>query len=161
LRSCRARRSRRPQLQGASADDAQLQGASLVGAQLQGASLQFARLQGASLEGARVNATDFAGANLWRTNWGETDRENPGVVRLNFKDFNATWKPVGVQGIPWDAKTYALLRDLMNSIPEGKWRDWALKRIEILDCGKSDKKLASCDPAAKPPREVYVSQGSR
>ena len=46
----------------------------------------------------------------------------------------------------------------MNSIPEGKRRDEALKRIETLDCGNPDKTLASCDPAAAPPPEVLVWQ---
>jgi len=47
---------------------------------------------------------------------------------------------------------------MMNSIPEGKMRDDALKRIERLDCGHSDKTLASCDRIAKPPRAVLAWQ---
>jgi hypothetical protein len=43
---------------------------------------------------------------------------------------------------------------MTNSIPEGMMRGDALKRIETLDCGNPDKTLASCDPAAKPPRDV-------
>jgi hypothetical protein len=56
--------------------------------------------------------------------------------------------------VPWDAKAYAELRDSVENIPEGKMRDAALRRIEILDCGNPDKTLASCDPTAKPPHEV-------
>lgn len=43
---------------------------------------------------------------------------------------------------------------MINSIPEGKMREAALKRIEILDCANPDKTLASCDPAVNPPPEV-------
>ena len=46
----------------------------------------------------------------------------------------------------------------MNSTPEGKMRDNALKRIEKLDCANPDKTLASCDPAAAPPPEVLAWQ---
>ena len=46
------------------------------------------------------------------------------------------------------------LRGSLNSIPEGKRRDDALKRIETLDCANPDKTLASCDPAAATPPEV-------
>jgi hypothetical protein len=42
----------------------------------------------------------------------------------------------------------------MGSIPDGKMRDDAVKRIERLDFSNPDKYLASCDPAAKPPRAV-------
>ncbi len=42
----------------------------------------------------------------------------------------------------------------MGSIPEGERRKAALKRIETLDCGNPNKQLSSCNPAAKPPREV-------
>jgi hypothetical protein len=148
------------ELQGASLDGAELlgaslflanlQGASLIRAQLQGASLLEARLQGASLYGAVVNATDFSEAFLWRTDWGETDPAKLGAVRLDAA--LERWKPVWQKSIvssllPWDAKAYAELRVSMNSIPEGKMRDAALKRIETLDCGNSGKTLASCDPA--------------
>jgi hypothetical protein len=67
------------------------------------------------------------------------------------------WKPIWNKNgrlVPWTGEAYANLRDSMNSIPEGKMRDAALQRIKILDCGNPDKKLASCDPSAKPPREV-------
>jgi hypothetical protein len=38
-------------------------------------------------------------------------------------------------------------------------RDYALQRIERLDCcGNPDKTLASCDPAAAPPPDVLKSQ---
>jgi uncharacterized protein YjbI with pentapeptide repeats len=165
------------QLQGASLDEAKLQGALLLGAQLQGASLEdaqlqsvslkWAQLQGASFDQAAFEATNFSGAFLWRTYWGKIEPANLGPVRfVNYKD--ATWKPVWEQNdplnkyhsdpVPWDAKAYAKLRGLMNSIPEGKMRDAALARIEILDCGNPDKTLASCDPAAKPPPEVLAWQ---
>jgi hypothetical protein len=42
----------------------------------------------------------------------------------------------------------------MNSIPEGRMRDYALKRIETLDCGNPDTTLATCDPDAAPPAEA-------
>jgi Pentapeptide repeats (8 copies) len=132
------------QLQGASLANAQLQGASLDGAQLQGALLVGAKLQGASLEVAEVRATDFTQAYLWRTQVG-VDPRYLAAVRL----YDPVWKPED------DAtKAYAELRDSINIIPEGKRRNEAFKRIEILDCANSNERLASCDPAAEPPAEV-------
>jgi uncharacterized protein YjbI with pentapeptide repeats len=142
------------QLQGARLQQAQLQGATLDDAHLQGASLLFAQLQGAALDGAAINATDFWGAFLWRTNWGDLAK----VASVGLKD--ATWKPILLAAnpndppLPWDAQVYERLRASMNSLPEGKVRNEALKRIERLDCGNPDKNLASCDPAAAPPPEV-------
>jgi uncharacterized protein YjbI with pentapeptide repeats len=153
------------QLQGASLDYARLQGASLGGAQIQGASLDFAELQGASLDfaelqgaslyGAKVNATDFSNAFLWRTKWREIDQAELGSFRLDT--VLEQWKPVWYDSgpVPWTVKAYAELRVSMNSIPEGTTRDTALKRIERLDCGNPDKTLASCDPNAAPPPEVF------
>jgi len=159
----------RAQLQGASLDGAQLQGASLDGAHLQGAWLTGAHLQGAWLHGAQlqgallvrvdVNAADFSDAYLWRTNWGEIDPTKLGAVRLDAA--LSRWKPIlhkeiNSSPVPWDAKAYAELRGSMNILPEGlegMVRDYALVRIGILDCNRY-KNLASCDPAAKPPREV-------
>jgi uncharacterized protein YjbI with pentapeptide repeats len=146
------------QLQGALLLGTQLQGASLDGVELQGGSLIMAQLQGASLDRAAVNAADFSGAFLWRTNWGKIDPKKLGAVLLDAE--LERWKPVCQKDIssspvPWDAKAYAELRDLMtNSIPEGEKRDGALKQIETLDCGNPGKTLASCDPAAKPPQLV-------
>ncbi|MDQ6866968.1 MAG: pentapeptide repeat-containing protein [Pseudomonadota bacterium] len=153
----------RAELQGADLRFAHLQGVSLNGAQLQGAALEQAQLQGAWLVGAAVNTADFSYAFLWRTDWGEIDPAKLGAVRLDAA--SARWKPVWQEGfiptqlwrrfiVPWDAKAYAALRDSMNSIPEGKVRDDALRRIKILDCGNPDKTLASCDSAAKPPWNV-------
>jgi uncharacterized protein YjbI with pentapeptide repeats len=145
------------QLQDALLGFASIQGASLAYAQLQGAALDDAQLQGASLSGARGNATEFSGAFLWRAIRAGIDPAELGAVRLK----DARWKPVwpvvsnpNLDPVPWDAKAYAELRVSMNSIPEGKMRDEALKRIERLDCGNPDKTLASCDPAAEPPSEV-------
>jgi hypothetical protein len=60
---------------------------------------------------------------------------------------------------PWDAKAYAELRDsIINSIPEGRDREAALERTEILDCANPGKTLASCDPTATPPSEVLDRQ---
>jgi uncharacterized protein YjbI with pentapeptide repeats len=147
------------QLQGASLDDAELRGASLQNAH-QGASLERAQLLGASLDGAAFNAADFSGPFLWRSEWGEIDRANLVAVRLETVTWNPAWWPTGkADPVPWDAKAYAELRGLMmNSIPEGKMREAALKRIEILDCAYPNpyKTLASCDSAAAPPPEVLV-----
>jgi uncharacterized protein YjbI with pentapeptide repeats len=148
-------------LQGAWLGDAQLQGAALNHADLRGARLWQAELQGASIDSAAVNAADFSDAFLWRTKWGEIAGAKLGAVSLK----DATWEPLwlGVGSdldlfsnpVPWDAKAYADLRDLMmNSVPEGKMRDAALKQIETLDCANPDTTLASCDPDAKPPPEV-------
>ncbi len=171
----------RAQLQGALLDEAQLQGASLIGAELQGASLFWAELQGAELAGAElqgaglaeaqlqgaelfavvVNATDFSNAFLWRTKWGKVPRAKLGAVRLETVTWNPAW-PLKGDPVPWDAKAYAKLRDLMmNSIPEvmtHNLRGDALKRIETLDCANPDKTLASCDSAAAPPPHVLVWQ---
>jgi uncharacterized protein YjbI with pentapeptide repeats len=142
------------QLQGAWLGGAQLQGAWLGGAQLQGASLDWAQLQGASFDGAVVNAANFSGAFLWRTDWGEIDPAKLGAVLLKA----ATWKPVLPAAkfgatLQWDPTAYSKLRDAMSSIPEGKMREGALKRIERLNCRNSDKTVASCDPTAKPPKD--------
>jgi uncharacterized protein YjbI with pentapeptide repeats len=150
------------QLRGASLDGAQLQGVSLLdGAQLQGASLIEANLQGASLDPATVSAADFSYAFLWRTQWIEGDPNDLGVVRLD--ETLEQWKPVWRTNdfsdpVSWNAKSYAELRGLMNMIPEGEKRDAALKQIERLDCANPDKTLASCDPAAKTPRDVLIWQ---
>ena len=133
------------QLQGASLEHAQVQGAVIRKANLRGASLAGARLQGASLAGTAVNAADFSDAALWRTNWGAIDPDELGAVWLK----SVAWGPFSA------VKAYADLRDLMmNSIPEGKMRDAALKRIETLDCGYPSKYLASCDPDAETPPVV-------
>ena len=145
------------QLQGASLKVSQLQGASLSEASLQGASLEKAQLQGASLVGAHVNAVDFSDAFLWRTEWGQTDSADIGAIQFDatFKRWKPVWKEEYTRvPVPWDAEAYAKLRGLMNSMPEDEMRDDALERIERLDCGNRDKTLATCDPAAKPPREV-------
>ena len=126
--------------------------------QLQGASLERrAQLQGASLDGASIGATTFSGAFLWCTGWGKIDPAD-----LEAVQFDATlkrWKPVwqvklNSDPVPWDAKDYEALRDSMNSIPEGKMRDEALQRIKILDCGKTENTLVSCDPGAVSPRKA-------
>jgi hypothetical protein len=148
------------QLQGALLAYAQLQAASLAYAQLQGASLAYAQLQGAALSGARGHATEFSGAFLWRTDdRAGIDPAELEAVRLT----DARWKPVwrvvsDSDPVPWDAKAYAELRVSMNSIPEGKMRDNALKRIETLDCANREKTLASCDSAAAPPPWVLYWQ---
>jgi hypothetical protein len=96
-------------------------------------------------------------AFLWRTNWGEVVRTKLGAVRLK----DVAWKPLlwsakadGPPPSQWNAKAYTELQISLNSIPEGKMRDDALRRIERLDCGNPNKKLASSDPAATPPPEV-------
>ncbi len=162
-------------LQGASLLNSELEGVSLEGAHLEGAVLIGARLQGAVLDGATINETDFAGTILWRTYWAwaAKDPTELGAIRLDGVMWNSAWKPkeklklffflansrAALKAYPWDAKAYAELRDLMiNSIPEGKMRDAALQRIERLDCTSKDKSLASCDPAAKLPRDVLYWQ---
>jgi hypothetical protein len=107
-----------------------------------------------ALVGVEVRATDFSGAFLRRTQWGKIDPEQLGAVRLNNPVWTPVWGSVDKPDVPWDAKAYAELRDSVENIPEGKMRDAALRRIEILDCGNPDKTLASCDPTAKPPHEV-------
>lgn len=143
------------QLQGASFDYARLQGASLNGAQLQGASFYWAQLEGASLVGATTNATNYLEAELWRTKWEGQLIDKLKFGAILYRDSGFTWVPVrhnygrfARAAVSWDAAAYAELRDSLNTIPEGKMRDEALKRIEILDCGNPDKTLASCDSAA-------------
>jgi hypothetical protein len=46
----------------------------------------------------------------------------------------------------------------MKSIPEGRTRNGALRRVARLDCRNPDKTLASCNPAAAPPHEVLDLQ---
>jgi hypothetical protein len=166
------------QLQGASLDGAKLQGASLEGAQLQGASLEGAQLQGASFfaaqlqganlfggigfggfyfPGASLEATDLSKANLWRT-----DRAEPRSVKAikmpagQFEP-DEMWLPSSQHGnvgyMGWRDEDYQALRTTVESIPPGSPRDWALQRIQILDCANKSKTLASCDYSAAPPPE--------
>jgi hypothetical protein len=101
---------------------------------------------------AGVNATDFSDALLWRTEWGKMDPAKLGPVRLEAVTWSPAWRPNG-DPIPSTDEVYAELRGSMNNVPEGMRGD-ALKRIETLDCANPDKALASCDPAAAPPRRV-------
>ncbi|WGJ13099.1 pentapeptide repeat-containing protein [Methylocapsa sp. D3K7] len=158
------------ELQNTSLLHAELEGVTLEGAHLEGAVLHSARLQGAVLDGATINQTDFVDAILWRTHWSwsEPDPVELGAIRLEGVTWNSAWKPRdkllpfflladfwgALKVKPWDANAYADLRNLMNTIPEGKMRDEALMRIERLDCTSKDKSLASCDPAAKLPQDV-------
>jgi hypothetical protein len=82
------------------------------------------------------------------------DPANLGAVRLETVTWNPAWRPER-DPVPWDAQAYAELRGLMNIVPEGMRRNYALKQIETLDCRNPDKTLAPCDPATKPPRDVF------
>ncbi|HZZ25014.1 MAG TPA: pentapeptide repeat-containing protein [Roseiarcus sp.] len=150
--------------QGASLGLAQLQGASLDRAQLRGASLDHAQLQGASLQVADLEATDLSNAFLWRTNRVEArpaDIEAPKLTAVRLKDGFDPWQPSlwpsrgnRKEPHPWDDKAYRDLRGTMESLPPGAYRDYALDRIQRLDCANPDPSLASCDPSLPPPAEA-------
>jgi uncharacterized protein YjbI with pentapeptide repeats len=169
------------QLQGASLADAQLQGAWLFGAQLQGAWLARAHLQGASFEDAQLQgvsfqaatltATDLSRAYLWRSN----QAGNPATLSaIRMREDDKTWSPrwrgclnpqltrsefcatARSEDRAWDKKAYEALSTSLQSLPSGRLRAEALKRIKILDCPSLDKTLQSCnpDPAATLPKEA-------
>ncbi len=151
------------QLQGASLEDAQLQGASLGGAQLQGASLDDAQLQGASLGGAQLQGASLSGALFWRS---DRFASFPLLGLTLFGTYGAEtwfdeidWSPVwrdteDKEDHPWNDRSYGVLREMLEKIPEGDRRYAALKRVERLDCKKTGESLSSCDPKAKSPPRV-------
>ncbi|PZA13287.1 hypothetical protein DNX69_02605 [Rhodopseudomonas palustris] len=153
------------QLQGASLKGAHLQGAKLSGAQLQGASLDGASLQaalldsapllGVSFSSATLRGTDLGGSYLWRSNQAGI----PAVLSaIRVVEDGNTWSPrqrdpMG-QVRAWDDKDYQKLRSSLQLLLSGPSREAALKRIEVLNCSGSDKRLQSCDPSLAPPVEA-------
>jgi uncharacterized protein YjbI with pentapeptide repeats len=149
------------QLQGASLQGAQLQGALLSAANLQGARLDFAHLQGASLTGAELQGTNLADAPLWRAQLQNSVLENIFDTGAEIHWSPIAWVPywTGVSlanAQPWTDETYAQLRQTIErEVPEEPSRSDALRRVAILDCGKTDyNALASCDPSHDPPEAV-------
>jgi uncharacterized protein YjbI with pentapeptide repeats len=134
-------------LQGAALDFAQLQGASLENAWLQGARLHYANLQGASLDNARLQgavlvsaqlqgalfmASTFVGADmrsaaLWRTNFERASLTD--VCCFSIVDFKDEVEASAIS----KADFAALKAMIMKEVPEGKKRENALKRVEILN----------------------------
>ena len=129
------------ELVGASLSGANLQGAWLLGAHLDGASMVGAQLQGATLQHAGLQATDLSGTFLWRTNQQLSlpaifDVKGPKDVKL--PDAPDMWRP--------NDKAYQQLRQTMEALPPGPWRDIALDHTARLDCANLDPTLASCGP---------------
>jgi hypothetical protein len=145
------------QLQGASLEGAQLQGASLESAHLQGASLYGAQLQGASLGESDLTAANLDAAFLWRADFDTAKLKSLSARDLHWvveKDLHgvAEKRKEDVEIYPWSEKDYLNLKQNMERhIPAGDARTEALKRIEILDCEKTNDGLAPCDPKAVPP----------
>ena len=137
--------------QGAYLHDARLQGASLNFAELQGASLNYAQLQGASLDTASIKASDFDGAFLWRTQLLAVGDE-----KLSLSEERINWGPFFTSGVPWNQAAYEALRKQMEALPMGDLRDFALKRIQTLDC--ADAALPTCEP---PKTEAPLLQPSK
>ena len=137
------------QILGAWLNGAQLQGASLEDAQLQGASLKGAQLQGASLQRARLEATNLSGALLWRSE-GAGAAAKAILFPSTDESWASIWRSTSEETEQWSNATFEGLRSAIESLPAGRLRDDALKRLQILDCSNPDKTVASCDPNALP-----------
>jgi uncharacterized protein YjbI with pentapeptide repeats len=140
------------ELQGASLRFANLQGTELSHARLEGASLRRAELQGAQLQDAHLQATDLSNAFLWRTS------ASAHVANVRFLDSADIWRPVwrDEKGKvhPWNEKSYADLRQMIESLEPNYERDKAMDRIGSLNCSNPDTTLSSCDPSAVQPSEA-------
>ena len=158
------------QFQGASLDGAKLEGASLDYATFDGASLAKAQLQGASLKLARLQGIDLSGTFLWRTNQTElilSDAARVSILGDAIRVSNVklppstdTWRPIWQD----EKRMVHAWRDevptILALVPEGRWRNEALDRIERLNCDNPDKELAPCDPSLPTPSEAAVWQKS-
>jgi Pentapeptide repeats (8 copies) len=115
------------QLHGVSLNRAQLQGAALNSAELQGASLWRARLQGATLTGAKLQGVDFQGSTFAGMNMIDAV-----VWRTSFDDASMTAVfEDGVEESSISKGDYAALKAMViTEVPEGKYREAALKDIE-------------------------------
>jgi hypothetical protein len=65
-----------------------------------------------------------------------------------------SWRDFALYAHTWDNKTYQDLRKTIEALPEGALRGQALQNINRLDCGSSEKALASCHSAVAPPPEA-------
>jgi uncharacterized protein YjbI with pentapeptide repeats len=139
------------QLQGASLDYAKLQGASLLGfTKLQGASLGFAQLQGASLDGAdlygaSLDSAQLQGANFKGSTLAVTDMRGAAVWRANFEDasLTAVFEDALEENALSKDEFTALKAMIRETVPEGETREYALKRIEILNPNVSGNKASA------------------
>jgi uncharacterized protein YjbI with pentapeptide repeats len=121
-------------LKGANLSNAQLEGADLSEADLQGANLDEAGLQGANLVGARLQGASLRKAHIWRLR---------GEIQIDLADFDEC----DPEGMPWQSlekPTFTSWRDdILQSVPEGKFRDNAKKRLSDLD------------PALEKPKDIW------
>ena len=128
------------QLQGASLDGAQLQGASLFLAQLQGASLNDAKLQGASLDGVQLQGASLSDAQLqgaslkstfvWRADAISAATRNTWIEPVSPYASASCDSPATNNICDWTPKTFEdLIALITKTVPEGRSRDAALKRI--------------------------------
>ena len=173
--------SLKAKLQGASLYGANLQGASFYDTDLQGTRLDYAHLHGARFSLARLQATtlanselfgvsfertwllgvDLSNANLWRSVWGE-DGDNDKAIAEALRAADTRWKPRMLQFsqsgygkyVPWNDKSYASLKKEIESLPEGRYRNLVLERIEQLDCRSQN--LTPCDQATPVPK-IFTS----
>jgi uncharacterized protein YjbI with pentapeptide repeats len=146
---------KKTQLQGAWLFGAHLQAASLKKAQLQGASLMAAQLQGASLDDAQLEGAAIAGAFVWRAQLA-LDLPRSKNLFAPFRSGSLNWYPEqNEKRDAWTNDTYAALRrNIEEVVLEGPTRTVALNRAAILDCGRKEDTLSSCDRAADPPAAV-------
>jgi uncharacterized protein YjbI with pentapeptide repeats len=145
------------QLQGASFGGAQLQGVSLLYAQLQGASMEGTQLQGATLEGAQLDGATLDDVRVWRTvakdtvigrvpfdSWDTSkreytlDRDEGGVRWRKRKEFSTVAAVLRLDHSPGHAHKSKLdfavwKQDLLETIPQGDYRDAAAIRFAVLD----------------------------
>jgi uncharacterized protein YjbI with pentapeptide repeats len=117
-------------LQGALLFVPQLQGALLDYAQLQGASFHLANLNGASLLSAHLQDAFFDRINVWMAD-ARTARTSGVLVLepITGQKYLSHGKITN-----WSAETFdALNARIEEMVPKGEGRDFALRRIAILD----------------------------
>jgi uncharacterized protein YjbI with pentapeptide repeats len=120
-------------LQAANFAGAYLQGADLSGAELEGASLDDAALQGASFTNANIDATSLLGVSVWRADVRAAKGKDRARVSLLKAELS---EPVCRSKIKnrkwcWSVEDLEELKQLISSeIPNGPYRDEALRRIE-------------------------------
>ena len=138
----------RTQLQGASLDGAKLHGALLDRAELQGASLDRAELQGATfvlvqLQGASLDKAELQGARLENTLLWRTDATTAAGAPFVLDPDSG---PGISSGIRWegdepliDERVRERIDTWLRAVPEGKRKEAARTRLEVLLPGTRDR----------------------
>jgi uncharacterized protein YjbI with pentapeptide repeats len=117
--------------------EVQLQGADLYDAQLQGANLDEAQLQGADLRGAELEGASLRKVGVWRLRALQDD------IKIDLLDLDkCDPDTMPWQGMKTGNSTFTGWRDdVIQSIPEGEFRNYAKARLSALDLEKEPKDL--------------------